>query len=175
MSVIHFGTYGFDATEEEMTVTLLNSVTYTGHPIDDRTVMKDDRYGARIDQGERHYDFILNFSNLDSRLENIEKERQIAHQAPYALNYFPTGNGEKCKEFITISEPSIVLSAVKKAEKDNAIVVRLYNSQNKSSSTEICFKWLNLSFEIKFKPYQFKTFILKDGKLLPCNCLENLK
>lgn len=175
MSVIHFGTYGFDATEEEMTVTLLNSVTYTGHPIDDRTVMKDDRYGARIDQGERHYDFILNFSNLDSRLENIEKESQIAHQAPYALNYFPTGNGEKCKEFITISEPSIVLSAVKKAEKGNGTVVRLFNSQNKSSSTEICFKWLNLSFEIKFKPYQFKTFILKDGKLLPCNCLENLK
>lgn len=174
MSLIHFGTYGFSADERELSVTLLNSATYTGHPIDDRVVMRDDRYGARIDQGERHYDFVLNFSNVEERLQKVEIESQVAHQQPYALNYFPTGNGEKCKEFITVSEPSIVLSAVKRAENGKGLIVRLYNSKNKSSDTEICFKWLGSNFKIKFKPFQFKTFILEDGKFIPCSCLEEV-
>ena len=57
VSAIHFGTYGLSARENELNFTLLNSSAYCAHPIDDRVIMMTDRFGARIDQGERHFEF----------------------------------------------------------------------------------------------------------------------
>ena len=172
ISVIHFGTYGLSATPSETDITLLNGSAYAAHPIDARIIMRDDRYGARIDQGERHYDFVINCSTAKERMEEIESESQIAHQPPYALNYFPTGNGEKCKQFMTISDSAVVLSAVKRAENGDGLILRLYNSKQKNVSAKLDLIWCGIQKDVEFLPYQFKTFLLKDGKLTKCNCLE---
>lgn len=171
-SVQHFGTYGLNATDKEILFTLLNSSAYAAHPIDDRVIMRDDRYGARIDQGERHYEFELNFSAAEERFAAVEKESQLAHQPPYALHYFPTGNGKKCGEFFTVSRDCVAVSAVKRAENGKGLVIRLYNSLAEPVEAELNLQWCGLRRKISFLPYQFKTFLFEEGQLVPCNCVE---
>lgn len=172
VSAIHFGTYGLCAEDGNVDLTLLNSSAYCAHPIDDRTIMRSDRFGARIDQGERNYDFVLNFGESEDRFAEIEAESQIAHQPPYAISFFPTGGGKACSRFIELSEPSVALTSVHTAKDGKNKVVRLYNSLDAENSTRISIPAYGIDEEITFKQYQFKTFIVEDGRLIPCNCLE---
>ena len=172
VSAIHFGTYGLSARENELNFTLLNSSAYCAHPIDDRVIMMTDRFGARIDQGERHFEFELNFSSAESRWGQIEKESQIAHQQPYAISYFPTGNGKTCGGMIQISEPSVALTACRPSRNKDALLIRLYNSLDRENETDVILVADGARKTVSFLPYQFKSFLIRDGKWIACNCLE---
>lgn len=175
VSAIHFGTYGMSANGNEVNFTLLNSSAYCAHPIYDRVIMPSDRYSSRIDQGERSYDFEFNFGGKEERFIEIEKESKIAHQKPYAISFFPTGNGEVCKEFMELEGDGVSLSAVRKAKNGKDILVRLFNSLDKQNKATVSLKFCNSKNTVEFKPYQFKSFLVKDGKWTDCNCLEEPK
>ena len=172
VSAIHFGTYGLSATDGRAEITLLNSAAYCAHPVDDRVIMPDDRFGARIDQGERSYDFEFNFSSAKERELCAEAESRLAHQPPYALSFFPTGNGKACAEFGSVSNPAVTLSAIRSSYDGKNKIVRLYNSLETPAETEIFLPFAGIKEKVGLKGYQFKTFILGKGKLVPCNCLE---
>ena len=173
VSAIHFGTYGLCAEDGNVDMTLLNSSAYCAHPIDDRTIMRADRFGARIDQGERNYDFVLNFGGSAERFASIEAESQFAHQPPYAVSFFPTGGGKACERFITLSNSSVALTSVHKSRDRKNMVIRLYNSLQQKNKTSVIVPACGVNEEISFKPYEFKTFLVESGRLIPCNCLED--
>lgn len=172
VSVIHFGTYGLNARENRIAFTLLNSSAYCAHPIDDRVIMRSDRFGARIDQGERHFDFELGFSERQERYNNIEMESQAAHQKPYAISYFPTGNGQECKALMEISNAAVALTALKRARNGKDVLIRLYNSSNQKAETKVTLHFCQSEHSVSFLPYQFKSFLIRDGEWIACNCLE---
>lgn len=174
VSVQNFGNYGLDSESGNLNLTLLNSSAYSAHPIGDRMIMRDDRFGARIDQGERHFRFVLNFSKSDTRLESVEKESMIKHQPPYVMNYFPTGNGNSCGSFLELTDKAISLVALRPAESDG-FVVRLWNSVDAHRETLLDAGFYGVRENICFKPYEFKTFILRRGSLTLVNCLEENK
>ena len=159
VSYTHLGTYGLSATDGRAEITLLNSAAYCAHPVDDRVIMPDDRFGARIDQGERSYDFEFNFSSAKERELCAEAESRLAHQPPYALSFFPTGNGKACAEFGSISNPAVTLSAIRSSYDGKNKIVRLYNSLETPAETEIFLPFAGIKEKVGLKGYQFKTFI----------------
>ncbi len=90
-----------------------------------------------IDQGERSYDFEFNFSSAKERELCAEAESRLAHQPPYALSFFPTGNGKACAEFGSVSNPAVTLSAIRSSYDGKNKIVRLYNSLETPAETEI--------------------------------------
>jgi alpha-mannosidase len=173
VSVNLFGNYGLNISGPVISSTLINSVGYAAHPIDDRVVMKQDRFGERSEQGLREFKFIYNFSDSKSRFDNIEFESLINHQEPYAMSFFPTGNGAPPIDFLKIDNKKIAVSAYKPAEKiKDCYVLRLYNSVNGTETATLDFPAFNLKERVELKPFEFQSYLVKSGSFAACNCLE---
>ena len=67
---------------------------------------------------------------------------QEAHQHNVACRVVQTtthhGNLPKEKSFVSVSPDSCIITAIKKAEADDALIVRLYNASDKEATGELC-------------------------------------
>jgi len=66
LTCLNEGCHGSDCRDGELRLTLLRSPAYAAHPIGDRDLVPQDRFTARIDQGERIFRFWLNAGRLPS-------------------------------------------------------------------------------------------------------------
>lgn len=172
LSILNFGTYGSRCNEEGARVTLLQSSAYTAHPIEDRKILPEDRFSARIDQGERDFEFVINGSGENSRRENISYESIVHHQKPYALNYFPTGEGRRRGLAVLLDSHAVTLSAFKRAEDGNGYIIRLYNGDKKEQRVNLSIPSLHIDSCIEIKPCEFLSYRIGKGVLKKTNILE---
>jgi len=75
---------------------------------------------------------------------------------------FPHGNGTEPKELVTVSNNNVVIAAFKRRN-NGTYLLRLHNNYKSSASAIV--KINGVSKEIKFKKYEFKTFIY-NGKTI---------
>ena len=95
--------------------------------------------------------------------EELERKATAFTQKPYALNFYPHGDGEtKETSAITLSNENITLSAFRKESADT-YMVRLVNNfkENVDCGCRIFDKTVTLSFG----KYEVKTLLYKDGAL----------
>jgi len=176
LSVCNFGNYGSDCKDGTISITLLTGCAYSALPIGEREILPKDRYTDRMDQGERNFKFIVNGGNKNERLAAIDFESQAAHQSPVVLSFFPSGGGAPVPPpVLKLSNPGVTLQCLKYAEKSDDIVLRLYNSTPCEAAAEVEMPGLNIKESVKFKAYQFKSFIAANGRLTECNILEEVK
>lgn len=117
VTLINDGTYGSDVTDGAIRLSLLRSPGYSALPGGGKTdTMPQDRYSDRIDQGERKFTFWLNAGPGEGRLAAVEREALSHNEKPYALAYFPGGEGRKPEPLVALSDEAVVLAAFKKAE-----------------------------------------------------------
>lgn len=95
VTCINNGIYGGDFRKGEIRLSLLRSAGYCAHPIGGRSIMAQDRFLPRMDQGERSYTFWLNAGTLDERKAQIDREALGHNEQLYALSFFPSGEGEQ--------------------------------------------------------------------------------
>lgn len=172
LSVINFGNYGSHSDGSSIHMTLLNSAAYTAHPVDDRVILKQDRFTERMDMGERDFRFILNASDVESRIRDLEFENTVQQQAPYVMNYFPTEDGHPCNGIFTLDNKCVGVSAWKRAEKDKAYILRVYNLTSSVQKTVLRMPCFRIEEEISLKPDEFKSFRLSEEGVTPVNILE---
>jgi alpha-mannosidase len=158
LTIINDGVYGSDCCYGEARISLLRSPAYSGHPIDHRPILPNDRYTPRIDQGERQYHFWINAGSVEERLEVIGKEAQVCNEKPMALSFFPMGGSQENMPFISIDNEAVLLTALKKAEADDEIIIRLYNSTNKEKIARVNLNPVNSVKEIILHSYEIRTF-----------------
>lgn len=160
-SCINDGIYGSDEQDGEVRLSLLRSAGYSallGGGKD--SVIPQDRFSKRFDQGERVFKFWFNGSSLAERLESVDCEAQLHNEKPYALTYFPSGEGELPKSLIIIEDPTIHLSAFKKAEKNDNYIIRLFEPTGKDKTFSITLPILEKTIELSMKPFEIRTLIL---------------
>jgi alpha-mannosidase len=157
LSVINNRTYGADYLRGELRLTLLRSPGYAAHPINDRPVLPTDRYTPRIDQGERLFHFWLNAGPSTARLDAIDREALAHNEKPMALSFFPNGAGNAPAPFITLSDAVVQLSAVKRAEDGDSIILRLFEPTGQPRSTTITLPFAGISHEVTLKGFEIRT------------------
>ncbi|MBQ7257337.1 MAG: alpha-mannosidase [Abditibacteriota bacterium] len=176
ITVINDSTHGLDFTNKDgMRISMLRSAAFCAHPIENRPILPTDRFMPRIDQGERKFKFWLNAGPVEDRLGKVEREADAVSEAPYALSFFPCGDGTKPGEFMNITGDVIKVSAVKKAEKDNDLIVRLFNPTDINQKAIIKIPCINnFKANLKFTKYEIKTLKIntKTGKYIETNLLE---
>ncbi|MBR4748159.1 MAG: alpha-mannosidase [Abditibacteriota bacterium] len=173
VTLINDSTYGSDYTDEDgIRITLLRSASYTGHPIKDRPISPQDRFTHKIDQGERNFRFWLNAGDASERMELIDREAAFVSEKPFALSFFPSGEGEKPAGFMTLSDSPVVLSCAKKADKGEGIVVRLCNPCENPVSCRLTMECFGLGETLKFEPFEVRTFVAEKGSLRETNMIE---
>lgn len=149
---------GDNAKGVALCMTLLRGAAYCAHPIDDRPLIRTDRFIPFIEQGRRSFDF--RFAVNDSRYcENLSAE---FNEKPYVLNVFPHGDGNTAADGVRLDNKAIVLSAFRKS-RDGRYVLRLFNNNPRG---EACI--LNLmgyELALSFNRYEVKTVSWRDGTL----------
>ncbi len=174
ITCINDGVYGSDFSSDGLRLSLLRSSAYSGHPINDRPVVPQDRYMPRIDQGERLYRFWFNVGSAEERLNRVDREALAKNEKPFALSFFPSGLGKMPVQFATVSNESVQVTAIKKAEDGEDLIVRLFETTGKIQSTMVSIPIAEFATEVALSPFEIKTLRinLKEKNVKYVNLLE---
>ena len=121
--------------------------------------MDHERHNPYLEVGRHTFHFRLAVCN-EGELERLAIEFM---QKPYALNFYPHGEGKKEVECpVEISDKDIALSCFRQLA-DGSYMVRLMNNL-KSERGCIC-RVLDRTLSLTFGKYEAKTLLYKDGEL----------
>ena len=152
-------TYGCSIEDGKLYIDLLNGSVYCAHPVDQLPIIDEDRFNYYIDLGRHTFTFRLQVC----KEEELEKKATAFTQKPYALNFYPHGNGTKKETSpITLSNENITLSTLRKVSADT-YMVRLIN--NFSQAAECTCTVFDKTMNLSFGKYEVKTLLYKDGEL----------
>ncbi len=158
LTVINDATYGFDFAGGELRLSLLRSPAHAGHPVDDVTpIVRQDRFEPRVDQGEHRFRFWLNAGAAAERLSAVDREATAKSEAPMALCVSPRGGGPKARPAIVLSDAVVQLGAVKIAEGDDRLILRLFEPTGEPRTTTITVPPLDLRFDVALGAFEIKT------------------
>lgn len=151
--------YGSDFCNGELRISLLRSSGYSGHPILERTIMPQDRYSSRIDQGERVFNFWFNAGKVVERMNAIDREAMAHNEKPMVLSFFPSGMGTKTLPLIELSDDSVQMTVFKKSEViPNNYIIRLFEPTGIGRTTVIKIPALNIVQEVHLGKFEIKSF-----------------
>ena len=174
-SCINDGVYGSDFRDGELRLSLLRSPAYAGHPIEDRTIVPQDRYTPRIDQGERLFRFWFNGGKVQDRLLAIDRQALVKNEKPFALSFFPPGQGEKPKPGVVLSDKVVQVTSIKKAEESVDLIIRLFEPTGQGRATTLSLPFVPIQKKILLQGFEIKTlkFNLKTRKFIEIDLMEN--
>lgn len=173
LTVIDDGVYGSDFKNGELRVTLLRSAGYGSGRSAWGEPFHEPMYQQRMDQGERRYRFRLMGGSRAERSAEIDREAAAWNRRPYALAFCPSGEGEKPLPLCEIDRENILLSCFKRSEREEGVwILRLYESQGRETEAEISLPAAGVNFRVSFKPFEIRTFRLKNGRIEECDMLE---
>jgi len=158
VTCINDGIYGSDYRHGEIRLTLLRGAGYCAHPILDRPIQVQDRFLPRIDQGERRYAFWFNGGERTTRMAAIDRESAARNERPYVLSFFPSGDGIKQGTFVQLQDDVVQLSALKKEERGNGYILRLFEPTGEPRSTVLRIPAYSIEREIQLNGFEIKTF-----------------
>ena len=158
------GVYGSHYEKGALYLSLVRGVSYCAHPISDRPILPENRFVKKVDQGENAFSFRLGVIERN-RLERFTQE---FIQKPYALNIFPTKKQVQYKEFsVRLTDETIALAAMKKADGREGFLFRLVNNTNESVETALNVQ--NATLPLRFGKFEVKTVLYENGDLTECD------
>lgn len=165
LTICNDGVYGAHCIDSMLALSLLRASAYAAHPIDQRKLVHEERYIARMDQGVHHLHFVICGGNTAERRRNVDMDAQILNEAPIVVSAFPSGLGERPKQMVAISEPCVQVSAMYFDSDRNGYILRLFNTQDVSVTTKLELPIWNLEQTITLEPFRFQTYLVtEDGK-----------
>ncbi len=164
LTVVNTATYGSHASADTMYLSLLRAPAYAAHPIENRPLLPDDRFISRIDQGEHILKFQICGGSNSERRRCVEREAQAYNEPPFVLNAFPGGTGECHAPFITVSDTSVLLTAMK-IDNNGALILRLFNASPEPRHATVTMPSLHIQESVELEGNRFQTYIATDGHL----------
>jgi len=145
-------------------LTVLRGAIYNDHFAGDQR----DEFCEYMEQGIHRFEYSI--APYES-ISQSQKEAEIINNK-LSLVYETFHKGNLPTEFsgISVSKDNIVITAVKKQEDGNGMIVRAYETENVDTEVEITI--LGTVFQAKFGHNQIKTFKVLDGKVAECDFME---
>lgn len=175
VTCIDDGIYGCDYSDKGLRLSLLRSPVYSCIPWEEVLLTVRDRYAPRIDQGERVFRFWLNAGKTADRLNRIDREAAAKNEAPYALSFFPPGQGAKPKPAVLLDDKVIQLTTLKLAESNKDLIVRLFEPTGRKRSTTLVLPTLRKRRRIELNGFEIKTLrISANGTIKETDLMEKV-
>jgi alpha-mannosidase len=157
MTVVNDGVHGSDWSGGELRLSLLRSPAYAADTWEDRLAVARDRFIPRQDTGERVFRFWLNGGPLGDRMETIDREALARNEAPYVLAYFPPGGKKRALPGAVVDGEAVEVTAFKKSEDGNDIVVRLFEPTGKARTAVVKLPAFGASTKCRLKGFELRT------------------
>lgn len=174
-TIVNQTTFGFDHSDGELRLSLLRSPAYAGHPVDDITpIVRQDRFTQRMDQGEHLFRFRINAGPISERLGSVDLESRLLNNSFMSLCCFPSKRGKSPKNSVILSTKAIRLAALKKAENDDRLIIRLFETTGTAIQATIMIPSLDLSIPLSFTGFEIKTLSVNpfNKEILDIDLLE---
>jgi alpha-mannosidase len=157
MTVANDCIHGSDWSGGELRLSLLRSPAYAADTWEDRLAVARDRFIPRQDTGERVFRFWLNGGRLGERMETIDREALARNEAPYVLAYFPPGGKKKALPGAVVDGQAVEVTAFKKSEDGDDIVVRLFEPTGKARTAVVKLPAFGASAKCRLKGFELRT------------------
>lgn len=156
--------YSFNADKNVLSLTVLRGAIYADH------FGKRDEFCQYMDQGEHEFTYtIFPFESFSGS----EKQAQELNNRPTVIvETFHHGNLGTKYSGISVSENNIIVTALKKHEDSNAVILRCYESENKKTSVKI--KLFDTEFTADFGANEIKTFVIDGNAVKETDFLEEI-
>jgi len=79
------------------------------------------------------------------------------NEKPFALSFFPGGEGKKPKPLVVLSDNIVQIAALKRSEKNNDLIIRLFEPTGRDRSVSIHLPFCNARKKIQIKGFEIKT------------------
>ena len=174
LSVINNGTYACDFKDDELRLSLVRSPAYSALTDGKSEFVPQDRFSPRIDQGERLFRFRISAGETSRRLAHIDREALVFNEAPMAVSFFPSGQENPTGALLQLEDDVVQVAAVKKTQKGNDLVIRLFEPTGNNRSTRLLIPSLNMDEKIELAGFEVKTLLINTDlrKVSESNLLE---
>lgn len=171
-SVYNRGIYSSSLGDSKLLISLMRTPSYCAHPIGDTEILPQNRNSPYIDQGERDFSLRFVFGEKETS-DGIAA--QTFNEKPTCLSFFPSGEKtQKKPSFIQLEGETVTLVALKKAEKNDIYVARLFNPTEKEAACRFVSKPLAIDETIAFGPFEVKTLRLSERSITEWDMTENI-
>ena len=161
VTVINDATYGCDFRKGELRLSVLRGPAHAAHPTGPgRPIVREDRLTPRLDRGEHVFRFWLNAGSREERLTRVDREALAHAERPFALAYWPPGGGELPAPGPVLDDPAVQLTAFKKAEDGEELIVRLFEPTGEGRSTTLSLPHLELEHTVHLEPFEIRTLAI---------------
>jgi alpha-mannosidase len=174
LTVINDRTYGLDFSEGVLRLSLLRAPAYAADASPEKPLRAGDRFVPRQDQGEHVFRFWVSGGPARERLAAVDREALARNEKPYALSYFPPGTGPKALPAVVLSDEAVQMTAFKKAEDGDDLIIRLHEPTGQPRSTTVSLPWAGAKQEVRLQGFEVKTlrFDHRTGLFIETDLLE---
>jgi len=123
----------------------------------------DDRYVPRMDQGYRQFRFWFNAGKTADRLDKIDREALLRNEKPFVLSFFPSGTGKKPKPLAMLNDNVVQITAIKRAQSNNDIIIRLFEPTGKKRRTVLSLTFINRKLKLEMNAFEIKPLRINQG------------
>lgn len=165
LSVVNDGKHGYDVREAEIGMTVARSPVYAWH--DPRELDPQQRY-EYLDQGRQEFSYGLLPHDGDWRRAGTVRLAEELNQPLTALpEHSHFGDLPSARSFLDAGTGSVVVSALKRAEDGDGVIVRAYETAGAPARCRISLSFLGRETEAEFAPGEIKTFHVPDDPRRP--------
>lgn len=173
---VNDGVYGSDfSCEGGLRLTLLRSPAYASGPELAIPLIPQDRFTNRMDQGQRCFKLYLNAGKKSELMARIDRQALAQNEKPYALSYFPSGDGVKPLSLAVLEDDVVQITAIKRAQCDNGYVVRLFEPTGTKRKTVLSIPVIPKKINLTLEAFEIKSLYLNvvTGQYYEIDLLEN--
>lgn len=168
LSILNDNKYSVDFENDTIGLTVLRSPVYAQH---DPYVLREDEEYDYMDQGISRFGYTLLPHGGDWRKAGTVREAALLNQPMTTMfETFHPGPFPMRDSFLQVDKENIILSALKKAHRSGAHILRLYESWGERTQARV--ELFGTGFTAVFSPWEIKTFSVEDGAVREVNFLE---
>jgi alpha-mannosidase len=173
LSILNDGKYSFDIHNKEMSITALRSPIYAHH---DPLEPEENGHYTFIDQGTQTFTYTMvpHEGNWETA-GTVKRAAELNQKPTTIIETYHKGSLPQKDSFLSVDVDNVIVSVVKKAEDNDDLIVRAYETTNNETTAKIELPKWNRVVETEFKPSEIKTFrIPKDQSepVVETNMLE---
>jgi alpha-mannosidase len=104
----------------------------------------------------------------------VDREALAHNERPFALAYWPSGDGELPVAGPVLSGEAVQVTAFKRAEGDDGMIVRLFEPTGRRRTTTLSLGFPGLETQLRMGPFELKTLRVdrKTGKAREVDLME---
>ncbi len=158
LSILNDGKYSFDMRNKDISLTVLRSPIYAHHV---PKVPTPEGHYSYIDQGIQRFTYSLLAHPGSWQTAETVQRAFVLNQPPIALvETYHEGNLPHMTSFASVSAGNIMISALKKAEDSEDLILRAYESSGIATTASIRLSQWSHELTATFKPCEIKTFLI---------------